>query len=214
MMIRHFSNAARVMNMQITPWMRFCLYQWVVFLFPDPLILNHYQCSFFLSFLFVCSPKTHYFAMAFPTVFCLSLLAAFYASAQSTCTTLQPVFELPLDATSTVYASTITSTSSVDCAGCSLVVSTFRAILSTPVCALPPPSIKYRSKSTDRVSTLGTNAIDHHNPTRNNIRNLHLPTGNTSLDKHLDKLHYPILCSRPYSIASSPCDPSDPGINQ
>ena len=72
-------------------------------------------------------------AMAFTTVFCLSLLAALRASAQSTCTTLQPVFALPLDATSTVYRSTVTSTSSVDCAGCSLVVSTFRAIISTPV---------------------------------------------------------------------------------
>ena len=72
-------------------------------------------------------------AMAFTTFCCLTLLAAFGASAQSTCVTLQPVFELPFDATSTVYGSTITSTSSVDCGGCSLVVSTFRAVITTPV---------------------------------------------------------------------------------
>lgn len=87
--------------------------------------------------------------MASTTVFCLSLLAAFHASAQSTCTTLQPVFELPLDATSTVYASTITSTSSVDCAGCSLVVDTFRAITSTPV---PTPT----ATTTEAVTTSAT----------------------------------------------------------
>ncbi|KAL9075761.1 MAG: hypothetical protein Q9161_001513 [Pseudevernia consocians] len=71
--------------------------------------------------------------MAFTTVFCLSLLAAFHASAQSACTTLQPVFELPFDGTSTVFRSTITSASSVDCGGCSLVVSTFRAVVETSV---------------------------------------------------------------------------------
>ena len=72
-------------------------------------------------------------AMAF-TIFCyLALLAALGVSAQSTCTTLQPVFEQPFDATSTVYGSTVTATSSVDCAGCALVVSTFRAIVTTPV---------------------------------------------------------------------------------
>ena len=78
--------------------------------------------------------------MAFFTVFCLSLFAAFHASAQSTCTTLQPVFELPLDATSTVFRSTITSTSTLDCGGCSLVVSTFRATISTPVSDIPFPT--------------------------------------------------------------------------
>ena len=78
-------------------------------------------------------------AMPFTAIFCLSLLAAFHASAQSTCTTLQPVFELQADATSTVFRSTITSTSSVDCAGCSLVVSTFTvvAVGDLPVLTLP-----------------------------------------------------------------------------
>ena len=46
------------------------------------------------------------------------------------CTIVQPVFELPLIATSSVYGSTITITSSLDCDRCSLEVSTFRAILS------------------------------------------------------------------------------------
>ena len=83
-------------------------------------------------------------AMAFTIFCCLSLLAALGVSVQSTCTTLQPVFELPLDATSTVYRSTVTTTSSVDCGGCSLVVSTFRAVLTTPVSyphasTYPPP---------------------------------------------------------------------------
>lgn len=68
-----------------------------------------------------------------------------------TCTTLQPVFELPLDATSTAFASTITSTSSVDCGGCSLVVNTFRAIISTPV---PTPT----TTITEPVTTSATYA--------------------------------------------------------
>ena len=71
--------------------------------------------------------------MAFTIFCCLSVLAALGVSAQSISTTVQPVFELPLDATSTVYGSTVTTTSSVDCAGSSLVVSTFRAVLTTPV---------------------------------------------------------------------------------
>ncbi|KAM0803094.1 hypothetical protein BDR22DRAFT_819302 [Usnea florida] len=75
--------------------------------------------------------------MAFTISCYLALLAALGVSAQSTCTTLQPVFEMPIDATSTVYGSTVTATSSVDCAGCSLVVSTFRAIVTTP---LPTPT--------------------------------------------------------------------------
>ncbi|CAD6580789.1 MAG: hypothetical protein ASARMPREDX12_000266 [Alectoria sarmentosa] len=87
--------------------------------------------------------------MALTTVFCLSLLAVFHASAQSTCTTLQPVFELPLEATSTVYASTVTSTAPIDCGGCSLVVSTFRAIISTPV---PTPT----TTTTEPVTTSAT----------------------------------------------------------
>ena len=75
------------------------------------------------------------------TIIFLFLLAAFNASAQSTtCSTLQPVFELPLDATSTVYRSTVTKTSSIDCAGCTLVVSTFRAIITTPVSKRSPYS--------------------------------------------------------------------------
>ena len=72
-------------------------------------------------------------AMAFTISCYLALFAAVGVFAQSTCTTLQPVFEQPIDATSTVYGSTVTATSSVDCAGCSLVVSTFRAIVTTPV---------------------------------------------------------------------------------
>lgn len=103
--------------------------------------------------------RIYLITMAFTIFFCLSLLAAFRASAQSTCTTLQPVFELPLDATSTVYSSTITSTSSLDCGGCSLVVSTFRAIVETPVsdlCVSIPPC----NELTTRL--VGTNANDDH----------------------------------------------------
>ena len=99
-------------------------------------------------------------AMASTIFSCVFLLAALGASAQSTCTTLQPVFELPLDATSTVYASTITSTSSVDCAGCSLVVSTFRAIVTTPV-SKPHASYSSSNQLTDRISA--TDPDSHHN---------------------------------------------------
>ncbi|KAI4194925.1 MAG: hypothetical protein LQ350_007501 [Teloschistes chrysophthalmus] len=44
-------------------------------------------------------------------------------------TTLQPVFAFPFDATSTVYASTTTLSSLVDCQGSVLVVSTYSAII-------------------------------------------------------------------------------------
>ncbi|KAK3174335.1 hypothetical protein OEA41_001579 [Lepraria neglecta] len=60
----------------------------------------------------------------------LPLLSGVLTAYAQTCTTVQPVFGLPLDATSTAYASTITTTSSVDCDGCSLEVTTFRAIIS------------------------------------------------------------------------------------
>ena len=99
-------------------------------------------------------------AMAFTMFCCFLLLAALGASAQSTCTTLQPVFELPLDATSTVYGSTITSTSSVDCAGCSLIVSTFRAIVTTSV-NNPRASYSSSNQLTDRMSA--TDPDGHHN---------------------------------------------------
>lgn len=66
-----------------------------------------------------------------------------------TCTTLQPIFELPLDATSTAFSSTATSTSSVDCGSCSLVVSTFRAVVSTPV---PTPT----TTTTESATTSAT----------------------------------------------------------
>ncbi|KAL6719322.1 hypothetical protein ACLMJK_003561 [Lecanora helva] len=64
--------------------------------------------------------------MIFSAVIVSSLFAV-AANAQS-CTTLQPVFASPIDATSTVFETTVTATSSVDCGGCSLVVSTFRAV--------------------------------------------------------------------------------------
>ena len=62
-----------------------------------------------------------------------SFVAALTVHAEMTATTLQPVFELPLDGTSTVYKTTVTSTSAVDCKGSSLVVSTFRAVTATGV---------------------------------------------------------------------------------
>ena len=140
--------------------------------------------------------------------FCLSLLAAFHASAQSTCTTLQPVFELPLDATSTAYRSTITSTSSVDCAGCSLVVSTFRATTLTPVNDLPAATSRCKRLTTYIV---GNNANDHRNGSYNNICNLHLPARNIHFDRYFDELH---RHSHPHRIASSPSDPNGPGTHR
>ena len=67
--------------------------------------------------------------MIFSTLILSLLLGTLQVHA---CTTIQPVFELPLNATNTVYASTITTTSSIDCGGCSLAVSTFRAVLPGP----------------------------------------------------------------------------------
>ena len=43
------------------------------------------------------------------------------------CTTVQPIFEPPIDATKTIFANTTTTTSTVTCDGCLLEVSTFRA---------------------------------------------------------------------------------------
>lgn len=110
--------------------------------FPDSLTTTQ---SLLTQRLGHCEDSNPVVAMAFTTVFCLSLLAALRTAAQSTCTTLQPVFELPFDGTSTVYGSTITSTGSVDCGGCSLVVSTFRAVVETSVSDLPvltPPALQ------------------------------------------------------------------------
>ncbi|MCJ1451459.1 mucin 5B, oligomeric mucus gel-forming [Mycoblastus sanguinarius] len=85
--------------------------------------------------------------MAFNRILVFSILvSAFKASAQTTCTTLQPVFELPLDATSTDFASTVIMTSSLDCGGCSLEVSTFRALLGSTV---PSPT----TTTTEAVTT-------------------------------------------------------------
>lgn len=86
---------------------------------------SSWQVSFFLEEIEVYSP----IIMAILAILLPLLSGALTAYAQ-TCTTVQPVFELPLDATSTAYASTITTTSSVDCDGCSLEVTTFRAIIS------------------------------------------------------------------------------------
>ena len=44
-------------------------------------------------------------------------------------TTLQPVFAFPFDGTSTSYQSTVTETSTVDCGGKVLVVSTYSATI-------------------------------------------------------------------------------------
>ncbi|KAL8809398.1 MAG: hypothetical protein Q9200_003446 [Gallowayella weberi] len=53
---------------------------------------------------------------------------------QTTPTTLQPVFAPPFDATSTVYATTATVQSAVDCSGSSLVVSTFSGVIADFSC--------------------------------------------------------------------------------
>lgn len=79
----------------------------------------------------------------------LPLLFILSRACAQICTTLQPVFELPLDPTSIAFASTIILTSSVDCKGCSLVFSTFRAIISIPV---PTPT----TTSTEPVTTSTT----------------------------------------------------------
>ncbi|KAL8713709.1 MAG: hypothetical protein Q9220_002235 [cf. Caloplaca sp. 1 TL-2023] len=71
---------------------------------------------------------------------CLMFLAAAAAAgahAADTCTTLQPVFIPPRDATSTVYATTATTIKGLDCDGCSLVVSTFSATTGTPSAVTP-----------------------------------------------------------------------------
>ncbi|KAL8815740.1 MAG: hypothetical protein Q9223_005153 [Gallowayella weberi] len=70
--------------------------------------------------------------MAFMSIFQLALFLiarAALAHNQTTPTTLQPVFAPPFDATSTVYATTATVQSAVDCSGSSLVVSTFSGVI-------------------------------------------------------------------------------------
>ena len=67
----------------------------------------------------------------------------FKASAQSNCTTLQPVFIYPKDGTSTVFASITTTTSAVDCSGCSLAVSTFQAVINPSVSIAPLLPLPY-----------------------------------------------------------------------
>ncbi|KAL8991719.1 MAG: hypothetical protein Q9169_007715, partial [Polycauliona sp. 2 TL-2023] len=70
--------------------------------------------------------------MSFHSVFYLSILLAAraaHAQDQRVATTLQPVFVAPFDATSTIYATTATFQSGLDCAGSSLVVSTFSGIV-------------------------------------------------------------------------------------
>ncbi|KAL8876040.1 MAG: hypothetical protein Q9198_005691, partial [Flavoplaca austrocitrina] len=68
----------------------------------------------------------------------LPVLQILFFAAQAACaqnqnntaaTTLQPVFAPPFDATSTVYATTATSQSGLDCQGSSLVVSTFSGVV-------------------------------------------------------------------------------------
>ncbi|KAL8804565.1 MAG: hypothetical protein Q9182_002480 [Xanthomendoza sp. 2 TL-2023] len=66
--------------------------------------------------------------MAFMFIFQLSLFLlarTAFAHNQTMATTLQPVFAPPFDATSTIYATTATVQSAVDCSGSLLVVSTF-----------------------------------------------------------------------------------------
>ena len=106
-----------------------CIYQWSSP--PRSILLLHLldKCIFSEE-IEVYSPIT----MAVLATLLPLLSGALTAYAQ-TCTTVQPVFGLPLDATSTAYASTVTTTSSVDCDGCSLEVTTFRAIiLGSTVC--------------------------------------------------------------------------------
>ncbi|KAL9595305.1 MAG: hypothetical protein Q9219_006527 [cf. Caloplaca sp. 3 TL-2023] len=69
--------------------------------------------------------------MASPLALCFLLLSTVLgASAQNaTRTTLQPVFAFPFDGTSTIYESTATVKSAVDCSGSVLVVSTFAATI-------------------------------------------------------------------------------------
>ncbi|KAL8664013.1 MAG: hypothetical protein Q9202_003430 [Teloschistes flavicans] len=61
-----------------------------------------------------------------------SLVATSFGQ-NSSATTLQPVFAFPFDATSTIYASTTTVSSLLDCEGSSLVVSTFSATIAASV---------------------------------------------------------------------------------
>lgn len=66
-----------------------------------------------------------------------ALLSAFFAAtrvhAQATFTTLGPVFDLPLDVTSTVFDTSMISISTVDCSASVFLGSTFRAIVNTLV---------------------------------------------------------------------------------
>lgn len=77
------------------------------------------------------------FTMAFLPILHLFLLLAAqaaYADNQTVATTLQPVFAPPSDGTSTIYVTTTTLQSGVDCGGSSLVVSTFSGEVATDVC--------------------------------------------------------------------------------
>ncbi|KAL8946875.1 MAG: hypothetical protein Q9222_006787 [Ikaeria aurantiellina] len=76
--------------------------------------------------------------MASRFAYCLFFLAAAIGvHANDSCTTLKPVFVPPLTSTSTVYDRTATILKGVDCNGCSLVVSTFPAIVGTTNTAAP-----------------------------------------------------------------------------
>lgn len=73
------------------------------------------------------TPHHPLIGMAFhQTVYFLLLATVLKALAlDTTLTTLQPVFTFPADGTSTIYESTTTESSAVDCSGSSLVVVTF-----------------------------------------------------------------------------------------
>ena len=56
------------------------------------------------------------------------------------CTTLEPLFGFPSDGTSTIFPTITTTTSTVDCRGCTPSIKIFNYSISDPVRSKPPPA--------------------------------------------------------------------------
>ena len=83
------------------------------------------------------------------------------------CTTLRPIFLSIADNTSTVFATTTTISSKVDCRGCSLVTSTVN--YPNPVCKLFLIAKCFQTTMRDTPDRMLTAAVTHHHSNR--IRN-------------------------------------------